>query len=497
MAKRAATPMNQGLAKDAGAALFWKAVQQGGDNLIYLFRLVILAWFLTPDDFGLFAIALTGFVPLLVITDFGMIPALVQRPEATDRHYNTAWTVGMLRAVIIFGVVFLTAPIIAAIFAEPRAVAIIRALSVLPLLEAAASIKIAELIQNLRFRSLGIAKLVQALANTIISIALARSLGVWALVVGTLAGPSAYIALSYILAPHRPRISFDRSAARSLISYGQWMFMTGLISISGAVALRVAISRQLGVAELGLYSLAAKVAFLPHEIASEVVGGVSFPVYARLQSNIRQATKAFRAIFIATLLALTPLFSLMIVLAPSLVSNLLGSQWQGTTPLIRSLAVVSLLRVICDVTVPVFKGVGKPYNFALLEGVQTVILITCVWGFIDYFGLIGTGYAWFTAAAAGLIVSIVLLRQSLQHPFTGLARSLITIGLTSATGGLIALYIDQNWPSVLGFSLAILAPTGIIGSILWISYRTSLREFAKDFARAFPKAAAVLPGFER
>jgi O-antigen/teichoic acid export membrane protein len=489
--------MNQGLAKEAGAALFWKAVQQGGVNLVYLFRLIILARLLTPDDFGLLAIAMVGFVPFLIITDFGMIPALVQRTEATDHHYNTAWTVGVLRAVIICLVVFLTAPKIAALFAEPRAVDIIRALSVLPLLEAAASIKIAELIRKLHFRSLGIAKLSQALANTIISIALARSLGVWALVVGTLAGPSAYIAMSYILAPHRPRLSFDRCAARSLISYGRWILITGLISISGAVALRVAISRQLGAAELGLYSLAASLAFLPHEMASEVVGSVAFPVYARLQSNIREATKAFRAVFTATLLALTPLFSLMLVLAPSLVSNLLGPQWEGTASLIQLLAVVGFLRLIGDVTVPVLKGLGQPYKFAILEGVQTILLITFAWGFIVYFGLVGAGYAWFPAAVGSLIVSIVFLRQSLHSPFVGLEKPLTAIGLASATGGLIALFIDQTWSGFVGFSVAILTAIGIIGSILWISNWAFQLEFAKDFVRAFPKAAALLPGFER
>jgi O-antigen/teichoic acid export membrane protein len=243
--------------------------------------------------------------------------------------------------------------------------------------------------------------------------------------------------------------------------------------------------------------LAAKLAFLPHEIAGEVVGGVTFPVYARLQSNIREATKAFRAILTVTLLALTPLFSLMLVLAPSLVSNLLGPRWEGMAPLIRLLAVVGVLRLIGDVTVPVLKGLGQPYQFAVLEGVQTILLITFVWGFIDYFGLVGVGYTWFLAAAGSLIVSIVLLRQNLHSPFVGLGKPLTAIGLASATGGLIALLINHNWPSLLGFSFAILTAIGMIGSILWFFNRAFILEFTKNFARSFPKAAALLPGFER
>jgi hypothetical protein len=67
----------------------------------------------------------------------------------------------------------------------------------------------------------------------------------------------------------------------------------------------------MGTAELGIYFLAAKLAFLPNEIASEVVGAVSFPVYARVQSNISQATRTFRAIFTSMFLVLTPVFTLM------------------------------------------------------------------------------------------------------------------------------------------------------------------------------------------
>jgi O-antigen/teichoic acid export membrane protein len=489
--------MNQGFARAAGTALLWKGVQQGGDNLIYLVRLVILARLLTPDDFGLLAIALTGFVPLLILTDFGMIPALVQRAEATERHYNTAWTVGMLRALAIGGVVFFAAPWIGVIFDEPRAVNIIRALSLLPVLEAAASIKIAELIRTLGFRAIAIAKLSQALANTVISVALARSLGVWALVFGTLAGPSAYIPISYILAPHYPRIAFDRSAARSLLSFGQWILITGMISISAAVVLRVAISRQLGAAELGLFSLAARLAFLPREMAGEVVGGVAFPVYARLQSNIREVTKTFRAVFAATLVVLLPVFSLMFVLAPSLVSNLLGRQWEGTVPLIQSLAIAGLLRIGADAAIPVLKGLGMPLKFAILEGVQTIFLITFIWGFIAHFGLVGAGYVWLPAGAATLVVSVVFLRQLLQQPFKGLGKPLITIAVASATGGLIALVIDRHWPNLLGFGFAIVAAIGVVGLIVWVANKTFALELAKHFARAYPRAAALFTGVKR
>jgi O-antigen/teichoic acid export membrane protein len=485
------------LSQQAGAAFFWKGVEQGGDGLIHLIRLVVVARLLTPDDFGLMAIAMAGFVPLLVITDFGMIPALVQRADAAERHYNAAWTVGMVRAATVCAVVFLSAPLIATIFAEPRAVNLIRALSVLPVIEAAASIKLAHLIRTLHFRSLAVARLFQALTNTTISIALVPALGVWALVVGTLAGPAIYVATSYVLAPHRPQPSLDWDAARSLIRYGRWILISGLMSISTALVVRLAISRQLGAAELGLYTLGARLAFLPHELAYEVIGAVTFPIYARLQSAPREAARVFRVILTATFWTLTPLFSLMLVLSPSAVVHILGPRWEGAVPLIRVLALVGLVRIVADACVPVLKGLGRPYKFAAVEGAQALLLVVGVWWFIARFGLIGAGYSWCPAAAAGTLFSIIFVRQHLRDSFVGLVKPAIAIVLASAAGSLIALFIDRSWPGVPGFLLAGVTATAAVLALLWLSNRVFALELARHVARAFPRTAAVLPGIGR
>ncbi|MHC4103406.1 MAG: oligosaccharide flippase family protein, partial [Planctomycetota bacterium] len=278
--------MKEDLAQRAGSALFWKAVQLAGVHIIFLVRLLILARLLSPIDFGLLAIAVTAIGFLLSVTDFGMIPALVQREQINDRYYNTAWTIGLIRALIISLLVFFAAPVIAKIFVEARATVILQVLAIRPLLDAAASIKLAELIRNLKFRSLALVKLSEALLNTFVAITLAQAFGVWALVAGALAGSTSYMAISYLLAPHRPELSLNYASVRPLIAFGRWIFLTGLIAVFGAMVLKVVISRQLGAVELGLYFLAAKLAFLPAELASEVAGSVAFPLYARLQSDI-------------------------------------------------------------------------------------------------------------------------------------------------------------------------------------------------------------------
>ena len=91
-------------------------------------------------------------------------------------------------------------------------------------------------------------------------------------------------------------VEIDWNAVKPLLKFGGWLLVTGVISMAGNFGLRIVVSRQLGAEALGLYFLAAQLAFLPSEIASEVVGTVAFPLFARLQSNLKQAARAFQAI---------------------------------------------------------------------------------------------------------------------------------------------------------------------------------------------------------
>jgi lipopolysaccharide exporter len=121
--------IDQQLQRDAGSAMMWKSVQMVGTKLIFFVRLFILARLLSPADFGLMAVAMVAIDVLVSVTNFGMIPALVQQKEAQTGHYHAAWSVGLIRALTISLVVFFGAPIIAIIVGAPDVVNLVRVLA--------------------------------------------------------------------------------------------------------------------------------------------------------------------------------------------------------------------------------------------------------------------------------------------------------------------------------------------------------------------------------
>jgi PST family polysaccharide transporter len=464
----------------------------GGSKIVYTLRILLLARLLVPDDFGLIAIATTAMGFLFNITNLGMAPALVQGNELKEEHYHAAWTLDFIRSLFLVVITIAAAPIIAAIFAEPRAVPIIQVLALRPLLESMVSIKVVALNRNLTFRPLAVLRLVEAVANTLISVFTAPLLGAWALVAGALGGALAVLVTSYILAPYRPRLILAWEIIRPLIHFGRWIFATNLISLISNNLLRILISRQFGAAGLGVFYMATQLAFLPGDIAGEAVGAVAFPLFARLQENIQQATRVFRAMLSGLSAALYPVCALIIVLAPALTADILGPNWAGTENLIRILALVVGFGIFGEVTVSVFKGFGQPYRITLVELVQSTLMITLAWLLSQRFGLLGAALAWVPAILISQLMSAHYIQLTLDHPFRGLQRPFLAILAATTLCVAISAGISRLLPGVIGFGAAVGSGLLITAVFLWAADSRFQLGFARDLVSVFPQIAFLV-----
>lgn len=476
----------------AGTAMLWQAFQMGGVKVLYMVRLLILAILLTPADFGLIAIALaaTGF--LLNLTNFGLIPAVVQADDMDDSKYDAVWTFDMTRSVIVTALTVIFAPLIAEIFAEPRAVPIIQVLALRPLIESMMSIRVAALNRNLTFRPLAFLKIIEAVFNAIISIGLAKFFGVWAMVFGMIGGALSMVAASYILVPYRPRILYDWQSVKPLLKFGGWLLITGVIAMAGNFGLRIVISRQLGAEGLGLYFLAAQLAFVPSEVASEVVGTVAFPLFARLQSSLQQAARAFQAILTGLMALLYPISALIIVLSPVLVQDVLGTKWNGTVPLIQILALVTMIGLLGDATIPLVKGFGQPYRVTQIELVQSSSLILMIWFFTSRYGTVGAALAWLPAIICVQILCLYFIQDIFHGSLMEARRPLIAISLATIAGAGISYLAIHALPNIPGLVIASLLAVLVTSSILWFSDHRYSLGLVRNIAIAFPQLASFL-----
>ena len=113
----------------------WVTLINVFDRILQLAKLAVLARLLAPSDFGLMGIALLTLATLEQFSQLGIDTALIQREEKrVDEYLNTAWSMKIVRGIVIAGIAFVTAPFAAQFFNEPRATDIIRVIALAPLI---------------------------------------------------------------------------------------------------------------------------------------------------------------------------------------------------------------------------------------------------------------------------------------------------------------------------------------------------------------------------
>lgn len=475
------------LARGAGAATLWKAFQVVGVKGIFLLRLVILARLLTPADYGLFAIAVGALALANSMTNLGVKEALVQRASPGAADYHAGWSLGLARGLVLCGVLLAIAPVIAWLFAEPRAADLIRVIALVPLVDALASVRLADAIRNLRFRSIAFAELAKSAANTVVAVALASSLGVWALVAGQIAASLAFVLCTYLIAPYRPRLVVSAAGMKPLLVFGRWVLLTGLIAEGGTLALRGIVSHQLGTAELGLYFLAASVALLPAALAAETIGSVAFPLYARIRNDAAGSERALRAVTVSMGVVIIPASLLIAALAPAAVDELFGSKWLGAVVPMQILAFVCIAGVLGEAFTPLFMATGRPELVTRVELAQTVCLIVLVAWLAGTTGLAGVAFATVAGTALAQPLALLYARRTTGKLPAGIGRCLAAIMFAAGVGCAAAWSAEKVLAGVAGLLVSAALGVTVSAAVLWAADRLLALRIREDFLRAMPQ----------
>ena len=256
--------------------------------------------------------------------------------------------------------------------------------------------------------------------------------------------------------------------------------------------LRAIISRQLGVAELGVFFLASQLAFLPYQAIVEVVESVTFPLYARLQKTAAKVRELFRAALLGTATLLIVPCVLLAAIAPGLVEHVLGARWSGTTTAIQILAISSPLGLVRYAAVPLLKGFGLPSRVMMFEVVQSSLRLALVWLLVGEFGLLGVVIGWLISVVISQPLGIVFTRALLKHPYTGLWKPLLAITVSSLLGAVTAHWLDDSLPGITGFAIAGAAGTLVTLGLIFVADHSLKLGLVYALARYFPALARFL-----
>lgn len=349
---------------------------------------VILARLLTPSEFGVVAAAMVVMVVCWQLTDLGTSAIIIQRDVIDDTLVSSLFWFNLAVGAGLSAGALAGAGPLAALLGQPHAAPAIRVLAAVSIVAAVGNMHHALIRRTMQFGRLATITIANAGVNLVLGISLALAgAGIWALVVGTLAGVATSTVTSWWFEPWRPSATLSLRRLREVARFGIHIFWSNALAVVFGQLDKVIISRLLGAAPLGTYAVAQRTVMSPVSAVSGAVSTVTLSAFARGQDDpAKLRSGASRAAGVVALVVLPSMVGLA-AMAKQAVAVVYGPQWEAAVPVVMVLAPAAAVQALGCVTAAVMQAMGRGdwlYRWALancLVGAAAMV-VGARWGLV-------------------------------------------------------------------------------------------------------------------
>jgi len=399
-----------------GAGFLHKAITFG--------TTIILARILGPSNYGLFALAFVVIGSFGIFKSLGIESALIQRKNEIIKAANTAFFIIPVLGLILYLLLYVTAPSIARFMNNKELIGVLRALGVIFVLWSFSRVPLSLLEKEMKFAKISIAEIAGAVLFSVVAITLARAGGgVWSLVYGHLINTLMYALMIWFFCKWIPDFTFSRTIALELFHFGKFIFLGALLWFLKMNLDNMLVGKLLGVAKLGLYAVAFNVSNFISDYFGNKVYRVMYPAYSKLQNDSEGLKSAYLNVVKHISLISVPFCFGVILLGGQFLRFAYGEKWIGAFTVMKILAFAGLFNVILTSNEAILLAQGKSKISFWLYFIQVAIFLIFIKPAGRLFDLNGVGMVVTGASFLAMLFSFFWVSKALSLNFKQIYRS--------------------------------------------------------------------------
>lgn len=416
-------------------SLIWKFLERTGTQFIQFFLSIILARLLAPNDFGLVALVMIFITIASVFVQSGLNTALIQKKDTDAIDFSSVFYASLLLAIILYVIIFFSAPYIAIFYDKNELISIIRILSLTLFLGVFNSIQNAYISKNFLFKKLFFRSIGAAIPSGTLGIILAYlGFGVWALVWQQLCSATLSFIILWFSVPWRPNLLFSLERLKGLFSFGWKLLLSSLIDTIYTRMRGLIIGKIFSSADLAYYNRGEHFPFLIVNNINSSIQSVMLPSLTAIQDDKPQVKRMMRRAIVTSSFIIFPMMTGLAVMAKQIVLLLLGEKWLPCVPFLQVYCLVYAFYPIHTSNLSTINALGRSDIFLKLEIIKKVIGISILIGSIFiFYSPIGIAYGALIATFINAFVNASPNKKMLNYG-----------------------YFEQIWDIIPSFCLALL-----------------------------------------
>lgn len=394
--------MASNLKKQLFSGVFYTALAKYSGVVISLVVAGVLARLLSPDDFGVVAIATVIIAFFNLFTDMGVSPAIVQhkgltKDELSDIFSFTVWT-GIGISILFFGASWL----IADYYGSDILRTLCQLLSVNLFFASATIVPGALFYRNKEFKFIAIRSfIIQVSAGAAAVIAALSGAGLYALIINPIVSSILIFAISYQRYPQRLRFTLGLTVLRKIFSYSAYQFMFNVINYFSRNLDKLLIGKYMSMSDLGYYEKSYRLMMLPLQNITQVITPVMHPIFSDYQDDKQRLATSYERIIRFLAFIGLPLSVLLFFTAEEVTLIIFGDQWLPSVPVFRILSLSVGVQIISSSSGSIFQAAGDTRSLFVCGVFSSALNVAGMLTGIFYFGTL-------TAVATCIVVTFTI-----------------------------------------------------------------------------------------
>ena len=459
--------MAESLKQKTVHGVLWSTLERFSVQGIQFVVMIVMARMLTPNDYGLVGMLAVFIAVSQSLVDSGFSQALIRKQDRTETDNSTVFYFNLVVGLVLYGILFVSAPFIANFYNEPQLIAITRVIGLSVLFNSLVVVQRALLTVKIDFKTQAKAALTAAICSGTVGIWMAYSgYGVWSIVAQQLMNLGVNVLLLWLLSHWRPKWIYSWKSFHELFGFGSKMLASGLIDTLYRNIYLIVIGKVFSASDLGYYTRAHQFTDFPSSNLTGIIQRVTYPVLCSIQDEDERLANVYRRFLRISAFIIFPLMMGLAAVAEPLILTLLKEQWLFAATLLSIICFSMMWYPIHAINLNLLQVKGRSDLFLKLEIYKKIIgvIILCI---TIPMGLVAMCAGSFFSSMIALVINTYYTGQLIHVGYLRQMRDLMPIFLLSVSMGAVV-YLVINILSIHPLAqLGIGIVTGILYYILF------------------------------
>lgn len=351
---------------------------------------IILASLLAPALLGTMLLINTLRTGVELLSDVGIGQNIINNPRGGEsRFYNTAWTIQILRGIVLTILALALSVPVAEIYDNAALKTLLPFVAPVFLIAGFMSPSRFLLQKRMEVRKVATFDLVLGVVAAVVQIALVAysptiDALIWGLMTSTFIGT---VGSFYIIDWRGHKLQWDKEAAKSILHFGKWIFLSTLIYFLAMNFDRLYFADAIPIALLGIYGIARTfsetIIFLFQHLGNSLV----FPKISASRLRGAELRRSIGPMRMVILLVIATGLAAGIAVADEFIFLMYDARYHAAGFFLTVLLFGTWFSTLATMSDAMMMGVGKPSGVALSNGVKLAVIAALLPYVLSNFGI--------------------------------------------------------------------------------------------------------------